>query len=111
MSKAKYGKKMVKSIVSHRNCGTCSWWRRNRSGLKVRTHQCVKTHTGNARLMESVSGEKGVKELSENGTPVEYLEGDGDTTLIASLKTNLNIDLKKRFDKNPHSEKCWQANH
>ena len=50
--------------------------------------------------MESISGEKGVKELAVEGTSVEYLEGDGDNTLIARLKTNSNIDMKKRFDKN-----------
>ena len=100
MSKSKYGKKVVKAIVSHRTCGTCNWWRRNRPGQKVREHRCVKTHSGSARLMESVSGEKGVKELAAEGTPVEYLEGDGDNTLVARLKTNSNIDMKKRFDKN-----------
>ena len=50
--------------------------------------------------MESVSGEKGVMDLASEGTPVEYLEGDGDTTLIARLKNNQNITMKKRFDKN-----------
>ncbi|XP_053385649.1 uncharacterized protein LOC128545990 [Mercenaria mercenaria] len=50
--------------------------------------------------MESVSGEKGVKELLEEGTPIEYLEGDGDNTLIARLKSNLNLTMKKRFDRN-----------
>ena len=50
--------------------------------------------------MESVSGKKDLKELAVEGTPEEYLEGDGDNTLIARLKTNSNIDMKKRFDKN-----------
>ena len=50
--------------------------------------------------MESVSGEKGVMDLASEGTPVEYIEGDGDTTLIARLKNNQNITMKKRFDKN-----------
>ena len=40
--------------------------------------------------MESVSGEKEVLELNNEGTPVEYLEGDGDTTLLARLKNNQN---------------------
>lgn len=31
---------------------------------------------------------------------MEYLEGDGDNTLIANLRTELNINMKKRFDKN-----------
>ena len=51
-------------------------------------------------MMESVSGEKGIKELLAEGTPVEYLEGDGDNTLIARLKSNMNLNMKKRFDKN-----------
>lgn len=100
MSKAKYGKKVVKSIISHRTCGTCNWWRRNKPGHVVRPHKCVRSHTGSARLMESVSGEKGVVQLAEEGTPVEYLEGDGDNTLIARLRNNRNIDMKKRFDRN-----------
>ncbi len=100
MTKAKYGKKVVKTLVSHRACGTCKWWRRNRPGLPVRKHRCVRNHTGSARLMESTTGVQGVQELSSEGTPVEYLEGDGDNTLIARLRSELNITMKKRFDKN-----------
>lgn len=100
MSKAKYGKKVVKAIVSHRTCGTCKWWDRNKPGQPVRQHRCVKNHTGSARSMESVCGEIGVMEMSNEGVPIEYLEGDGDTTLMARLKRNQNIDIKKRFDKN-----------
>lgn len=51
-------------------------------------------------MMESTSGVLGDKELNESGTPVEYLEGDGDNTLIARLKSDLNISMKKRFDTN-----------
>ncbi|XP_060597154.1 uncharacterized protein LOC132751062 [Ruditapes philippinarum] len=61
MSKSKYGKKVLKSIVSHRVCGTCNWWARNRKGQAVRPHLCVRNHRGSAKLMESVSGEKGVQ--------------------------------------------------
>ena len=100
MSKAKYGKKVVKVVVSHRSCATCNWWRRNRPFCPVRTHHCVRNHTGSARLMESTSGVQGIKQLAEAGTPVEYLEGDGDNTLIARLKTELNLNMKKRFDRN-----------
>lgn len=39
-----------------------------------------------------------VKELNDSGTPVKYLEGDGDNTLIARLRSDLN--MKKRFDRN-----------
>ncbi|KAH3868078.1 hypothetical protein DPMN_031215 [Dreissena polymorpha] len=91
---------VVKAIVGHRLCGVCSWWRRNKPGQKVRPHRCVRNHTGSARAMEATSGVKGVKELSEQGTPVEYLEGDGDNTLISKLKSDLNVTMKKRFDKN-----------
>ena len=100
MSKAEYGKKVLKTVVSHRKCGTCNWWRRNRPTQTVRKHQCVKNHSGSARLMESVSGTQGIKELIEEGTPVEYLEGDGDNTLVTRLKSELNLDMKKRFDRN-----------
>ncbi|KAH3816138.1 hypothetical protein DPMN_117647 [Dreissena polymorpha] len=48
----------------------------------------------------SVSGEKGLKELIEEGTPVEILEGDGDNNLVIRVKKNLNLTLQKHFDKN-----------
>ncbi|XP_048257443.1 uncharacterized protein LOC124114456 isoform X1 [Haliotis rufescens] len=100
MSKAKYGKKVVKALVGHRTCGTCKWWMRNRPGLPIRKHRCVLNHFGSARLMECKSGVQGIKELSEGGTPVDYLEGDGDNTMIAHIKSDLNITMKKRFDRN-----------
>ena len=100
MSKKKYGKKVVKTVVSHRTCGVCKWWHRRRPGRPVRKHRCVHDHTGSARSMECVSGVKGIKELMEEGTPVDVLEGDGDTTLISRLQTDLNLNIKKRFDKN-----------
>lgn len=99
MSKAKYGKKVIKTMVSHRTCGTCKWWAKNRPFQKVRKHRCVFSHSGSARLMESSSGVMAVKELSKSGYPVEYLEGDGDNTLIARLKEE-NINVKKRYDRN-----------
>lgn len=91
-------KKGSKTVVKHRVCGTCKWWSRHRPNLPVRPHRCVKNHQGSARMMESTSGVQGVKELNESGTPVKYLEGDGDNTLIARLRSDLN--MKKRFDRN-----------
>ncbi|XP_062576613.1 uncharacterized protein LOC134238504 isoform X2 [Saccostrea cucullata] len=32
--------KVLKTVIKHRTCGVCKWWRRNRPGLKVREH-CV----------------------------------------------------------------------
>ena len=43
MGKVKYGKKVLKTIVSHRTCGTCNWWKHNRPGQPVRKHRCVHT--------------------------------------------------------------------
>lgn len=100
MSKAQYGKKVVKAVVSHRTCGVCKWWKRNRPSEAVQNHRCVHDHTGSVRLMESVSGERGVCELHKDGTPVEVIEGDGDNTMIARLKSKSNISLKKKFDRN-----------
>ncbi|XP_062590600.1 uncharacterized protein LOC134252182 [Saccostrea cucullata] len=100
MSKSQYGKKVLKTVVGHRTCGTCRWWRRNRPGLPVRKHRCVQNHHGSARSMKSSTGIRGMKELIDEGTPVEYIEGDGDNTLIASLRSELNLNIKKRFDKN-----------
>lgn len=50
--------------------------------------------------MESISGVSGEKELNENGTPVEILEGDEDNTMISSLRSELGINMKKCLDKN-----------
>ncbi|XP_033759590.1 uncharacterized protein LOC117341838 [Pecten maximus] len=100
MSKAKYGKKVVKTVVGHRTCGTCKWWQRNRPGQKIRKHRYVHNHTGSARLMESVSGVQGIKDLKDSGTPVEILEGDGDNTMISRIKHDLGITMKKRLDRN-----------
>ncbi|KAL4236486.1 hypothetical protein ACF0H5_004872 [Mactra antiquata] len=100
MSKAKYGKRVLKAIVKHRICGTCNWWKRNRPGVPVRQHRCVRNHAGSARLMESASGEQGILDLKKEGVPVEYIEGDGDNTLISRLRVNQNINMKKRFDRN-----------
>lgn len=99
MSKSKYGKKVLKTVVKHRSCGTCKWWRRNRPGQLVRSHRCVANHTGSARLMESASGEIALTELDKSGTPVEYIEGDGDSTLMARVRQRYP-NLKKRFDRN-----------
>lgn len=101
MSKSKYGKKVIKTMVAHRTCGTCKWWRKNRPFQKIRNHRCVFNHTGSARLMESACGVKGVKELPvyKKGFPVEFLEGDGDNTLVARLREQ-NIHVKKLYDKN-----------
>lgn len=68
--------------------------------MPVRKHRCVFNHIGSARLMECKSGVQGVKELSEEGTPVEVIEGDGDNTMLAHIKTDLDITLKKKFDRN-----------
>lgn len=100
MSKSRYGKKVVKTVVNHRTCGVCKWWHINRPGRPVRKHRCVCNHTGSARLMESTGGIMGVKELTVQGTLIECIEGDGDNTLIARIKNKLNISLKKKFDKN-----------
>lgn len=100
MSKSKYGKKVLKTVVKHRQCGVCSWWRRNKPGQKVRNHQCVRNHTGSARSMEAASGVEGVRELQEEGVTIEYIEGDGDNTLISKLKEDLKLNMRKRFDRN-----------
>lgn len=50
--------------------------------------------------MESLIGFKGVKELIDEGIFVEYIEGDGDNMLIVCLWLELNLEMKKCFDKN-----------
>ena len=39
--------------------------------------------------MESASAVKGVKDLIDEGTPVEIIEGDGDNTTIARVHKDL----------------------
>ena len=41
---------------------------------KVPTHRCFHNLVSSTRLMESTSGERGVKELQAEGTPEEILE-------------------------------------
>lgn len=50
--------------------------------------------------MECKSGVQGIRELAEKGTPVEILEGDGNTTMLAYVKSDLNLSLRKRYDRN-----------
>lgn len=100
MSKSKYEKKVLKTVVKHRRCGVCFWWKRHRPGQIIRQHQCVHNHYGSAWSMEATSGVQGIQDLLQAGIQVEYLEGDGANTLIAKLKKDLNINMKKRFDRN-----------
>lgn len=51
-------------------------------------------------MMESISGVLGVKELNKSGIFVEYLEGDRYNIFIVRFKIDLNIFMKKRFDRN-----------
>ncbi|KAK3085406.1 hypothetical protein FSP39_002859 [Pinctada imbricata] len=81
--------KVLKTVVKHRTCGVCKWWRRRRPGQKPRHHRCVWNHKGSSRLMESEAGVEAVKEMNDQGTPIAVIEGDGDNTLIARLKCNL----------------------
>lgn len=75
-------------------------WKSRHPGVKVHPHWCTKNHSRSTRLMESISGVSGEKELNENGTPVEILEGDKDNTMISSLRSELGINMKKCLDKN-----------
>lgn len=49
--------------------------------------------------MESMSGEQGLQELEQSGIPVEYIKGDGDSTLLSRMRSK-NKRIKKRYDKN-----------
>ncbi|XP_060555893.1 uncharacterized protein LOC132716601 [Ruditapes philippinarum] len=71
MSSSKMGKKVLKSVICHKQCSTCNWWRRHRPGQQIRQHRCVRNHFGSARSME--------RKL---------------------LKSKHNISLKKKYDKN-----------
>lgn len=53
--------------------------------MPVRQHRCVRNHVGIAKLMEGKSGVKRSNELSHEGTPVEVVEGNEDTTLCTML--------------------------
>ncbi|XP_076088707.1 uncharacterized protein LOC143059102 isoform X2 [Mytilus galloprovincialis] len=104
MTKRKYGNKVCKTVVKHRTCATCKWWRRNRPGRKPKPHRCVWNHRGSARLMESQAGLEAVREMMEQGTPIKTIEGDGDNTLMARIRSELGVNIKKKLDKN-HSVK------
>ncbi|XP_056014682.1 uncharacterized protein LOC125676111 isoform X4 [Ostrea edulis] len=59
--------KVLKAVVTHRTCGVCKWWKRNRPGVKVREHRCVWNHRGSARAMESEAGLKAIKDMIQEG--------------------------------------------
>lgn len=100
MSNRKYGKKILKSIIYHRSCHVCQWWKNQRPGRPVRRHRCVRNHLGSARSIESASSVQGVREMAEQGTPVAVIEGDGDNTIMQRIREELNLHLTKKFDKN-----------
>ena len=100
MSKSKYGKKVLKSIIHHRTCHVCTWWKNQRPGRPVPRHRCVRNHIGSARSMEGAAAVQGVQEFSASGTPVEIIEGDGDNTMMARIQQELNLNLKKKFGQN-----------
>ena len=50
--------------------------------------------------MEPASGVQGFKELKQQGTPVDIIEGDGDSSLMARLRTELKAKVQKKFDRN-----------
>lgn len=59
--------KVLKTVVKHRTCGTCKWWRRNRPGVPVRERRCVWNHKGSARAMESEAGLQAIKDMIQQG--------------------------------------------
>ena len=85
MSKSKYGKKVLKTVIKHRRCGTCTWWKRYRPGQKIRQHNRFHNDRGSACSMETKSGVEGVQEFLREGVDIEYLEGDSDNTIISQL--------------------------
>ena len=93
-------KKILKAIIYHRTCGTCRWWQRNRPGERVKRHKCVRNHIGSARLMEAASGVDGIRQMIDQGTPVDTIEGDGDSTVIARIRDQLGLLVRKKFDRN-----------
>lgn len=56
--------KVLKTVIKHRSCATCKWWKRNRPGQRIRSHRCVWNHNGSARMMESEAGLLALKEMS-----------------------------------------------
>ncbi len=92
-------KKIVKTLVHHRTCSVCSWWKRQKPGCIPRKHKCVYNHSGSARSIESTAGLQGVRELAQEGTPVDILQGDGDSSMMAKLKEH-GYDITKKYDKN-----------
>ncbi|VDI62817.1 Hypothetical predicted protein [Mytilus galloprovincialis] len=65
---------------------------------------CGWNHRGPARLMESQAGLEEVREMIEQGTPIKTIEGDGDNTLMARIRSGFGVNMKKKLDKN-HSVK------
>ena len=92
-------KKIVKTLVHHRTCSVCKWWKRKHPSMPVRSHRCVYNHAGSARSIEAAAGLQGIREFEKEGTPVDTLEGDGDSSMMARLREH-GYDVKKKYDKN-----------
>ncbi|XP_062596795.1 uncharacterized protein LOC134258284 [Saccostrea cucullata] len=56
--------KVLKTVIKHRSCATCKWWKRNRPGQRIRSHRCVWNHRGSAKMMESEAGLLALKEMT-----------------------------------------------
>ena len=100
VSKSKYGNKVLKTIVKHRTCSVCKWWKRNRSAQKVRNHRCVMNHKGSSKRTESNSRIQAIKEMISQKTPVDVIEGDGNNTVISWIENELGVRIKKKLDHN-----------
>jgi hypothetical protein len=51
-------------------------------------------------MMESEAGLQAITEMADQGTPIDIIEGDGDNTVIARLKSQCGKSIVKRLDKN-----------
>lgn len=92
-------KKILKTVVHHRSCRVCKWWRKYRQGRPIRPHACVLNHYGSARSIESEAGLQGVREFQKAGLAVDVLEGDGDSSMMAKLSAH-GYKIHKKYDKN-----------
>lgn len=100
-NKSKYGNKVLKTVVKHRTCSACKWWKRNRPGQKVLNHRSVWNHRGSSKLMEWTSGIQAIKEMMSQKTPVKVIEGDGDNTVISRIENEMGVRIqKKKLDRN-----------
>uniref|UniRef100_A0A8W8I6I6 Exonuclease domain-containing protein n=1 Tax=Magallana gigas TaxID=29159 RepID=A0A8W8I6I6_MAGGI len=88
--------KVLKTVIKHRSCATCKWWKRNRPGQRIRSHRCVWNHNGSARMTESEAGLLALKEMSSQDISWTLLKRGGNEAIEGlSYQSEIGLSVKE----------------